>query len=251
MEEMVYQIWTVLSAFEESSAGCISEMLLHVSNGAYYDGVQMAERFILHVEILFSAIDDLELQMREAGDPNGKWRPAIGNDPGTVIVGDWTSSLPQSSDSDSTDMCPKTGKYTITEREHHSTTVISRFLSKLMELANKDKCLQDLHGKGAVDADATSDLCFACRITIENECFTFEHVHRWHPKCLVCSECATPLADKLKEANFDSANGGSVLCQGCRTPTSSTGFLHVTKLEQYTFLLRVALVRLENLLKLK
>lgn len=72
MEEKVYQIWTVLSAFEESSAGCISEMLLHVSNGAYYDGVQMAEKFILHVEILFSAIDDLEIQMHEAGDVKGK-----------------------------------------------------------------------------------------------------------------------------------------------------------------------------------
>lgn len=71
MEEKVYQIWTVLSAFEESSAGCISEMLLHVSNGAYYDGVQMAEKFILHVEILFSAIDDLEAQMKEVGDKNG------------------------------------------------------------------------------------------------------------------------------------------------------------------------------------
>ncbi|KAG0287874.1 hypothetical protein BGZ97_006969, partial [Linnemannia gamsii] len=68
MEEKVYQIWTVLSAFEESSAGCISEMLLHVSNGAYYDGVQMAGRFILHVDILFSAIDDLEAQMKEVGD---------------------------------------------------------------------------------------------------------------------------------------------------------------------------------------
>ena len=73
MEEKVYQIWTVLSAFEESSAGCISEMLLHVSNGAYYDGVQMAEKFILHVEILFTAIDDLEAQMREVGDQNGAY----------------------------------------------------------------------------------------------------------------------------------------------------------------------------------
>lgn len=72
MEEKVYQIWTVLSAFEESSAGCISEMLLHVSNGAYYDGVQMAEKFILHVEILFNAIDDLDAQMKEVGDQNGK-----------------------------------------------------------------------------------------------------------------------------------------------------------------------------------
>ncbi|UZJ55867.1 hypothetical protein CBS101457_005187 [Exobasidium rhododendri] len=60
MEEQVYRIWTVLSAFEESSAACISEMLRHVSSGRYLGGVRMAERFILHVEILFSAIDDLE-----------------------------------------------------------------------------------------------------------------------------------------------------------------------------------------------
>lgn len=64
MEERVYRIWTVLSAFEESSAACISEMLRHVSSGRYLGGVRMAEKFILHVEILFSAIDDLEANFR-------------------------------------------------------------------------------------------------------------------------------------------------------------------------------------------
>ncbi|CAD6912104.1 unnamed protein product [Tilletia controversa] len=65
MEQQVYRIWTVLSAFEESSAACISEMLRHVSHGRYLDGVKMAEKFILHVEILFSAIDDLEVEFRK------------------------------------------------------------------------------------------------------------------------------------------------------------------------------------------
>ncbi|CAO1629926.1 unnamed protein product [Parajaminaea phylloscopi] len=65
MEERVYRIWTVLSAFEESSAACISEMLRHVSSGRYLGGVRMAERFILHVEVLFSAIDDIERQFRK------------------------------------------------------------------------------------------------------------------------------------------------------------------------------------------
>lgn len=64
MEEQVYRIWTVLSAFEESSAACISEMLRHVSSGRYLGGVRMAERFIFHVEILFSAIDDIERDFR-------------------------------------------------------------------------------------------------------------------------------------------------------------------------------------------
>lgn len=66
MEIQVYQIWTVLSAFEESSAACISEMLRHVSTRHYMDAVIMAEKFILHVEILFAAIDDLEAQFSMA-----------------------------------------------------------------------------------------------------------------------------------------------------------------------------------------
>ena len=59
-EEKVYQIWTVLSAFEESSAATISDMLLHFSIGKYIDGVNMARRFIDHVHILFQVIDLLD-----------------------------------------------------------------------------------------------------------------------------------------------------------------------------------------------
>ena len=60
MEERVYKIWSVLSSFEESSAACISEMLLQVSNGAYVDGVLVAKKFIWHVDILFAATDRLD-----------------------------------------------------------------------------------------------------------------------------------------------------------------------------------------------
>ncbi|KAJ2915449.1 hypothetical protein MD484_g4942, partial [Candolleomyces efflorescens] len=62
MEQQVYRIWTVLSAFEESSAACISDMLRQVSNGIYLDAIRMAEKFILHVEVLFATVDDLEYQ---------------------------------------------------------------------------------------------------------------------------------------------------------------------------------------------
>lgn len=51
---------SVLSAFEESSAACISDMLRQVSNGQYLEAIRMAEKFILHVEVLFATIDDLE-----------------------------------------------------------------------------------------------------------------------------------------------------------------------------------------------
>lgn len=63
MEEKVYRIWSVLSTFEESSAACISDMLLHVSNGAYVDGVMVAKKFIWHVDILFRSADGLDATM--------------------------------------------------------------------------------------------------------------------------------------------------------------------------------------------
>ena len=50
----------MLSAFEESSAACISDMLRQVMGGHYLDAIRMAEKFVLHVEVLFGTIDDLE-----------------------------------------------------------------------------------------------------------------------------------------------------------------------------------------------
>ena len=73
MEEKVYRIWSVLSTFEESSAACISDMLLHVSNGAYIDGVLTAKRFIWHVEILFQSTDRLDNTMVGVSE-KGKYR---------------------------------------------------------------------------------------------------------------------------------------------------------------------------------
>ena len=67
MEEKVYRIWSVLSAFEESSAACISDMLLHVSNGSYVEGILVAKKFIWHVDILFAATDRLDFLMMSEG----------------------------------------------------------------------------------------------------------------------------------------------------------------------------------------
>jgi hypothetical protein len=72
MEEKVYRIWSVLSTFEESSAACISDMLLHVSNGAYMDGVLVAKKFIWHVDILFRSADKLDTTMTRIG-PKGMY----------------------------------------------------------------------------------------------------------------------------------------------------------------------------------
>jgi len=63
IEARVLWIWRTLSAYEEKSATCISDMLLHVSNGAYFDGVMSAKVFIVHVDLLFTAADKLDTLM--------------------------------------------------------------------------------------------------------------------------------------------------------------------------------------------
>jgi hypothetical protein len=73
MEEKVYRIWSVLSTFEESSAACISDMLLHVSNGAYVDGVLVAKKFIWHVDMLFHSADKLDASMAKSSGSKGAY----------------------------------------------------------------------------------------------------------------------------------------------------------------------------------
>ena len=65
------------------------------------------------------------------------------------------------------------------ERVYHSKTVVSRFLNKLMELVDKEKYLEDLRGKAALDVEVTDDLCLSCRVTIDVECFALDpHLRR-------------------------------------------------------------------------
>jgi hypothetical protein len=93
MGQQVYRIWTlvpptasdypstlsscysVLSAFEESSAACISDTLRQVSNSQYLDAIRMAEKFILHVEVLFATIDDLEYHHARLNLKGARWMP--------------------------------------------------------------------------------------------------------------------------------------------------------------------------------
>lgn len=72
IEARVLWIWKTLSAYEEKSATCISDMLLHVSNGAYFDGVMSAKRFIVHIELLFTAADNLDTLMESQTGKGGR-----------------------------------------------------------------------------------------------------------------------------------------------------------------------------------
>ncbi|KAF0404356.1 RhoGAP-domain-containing protein [Gigaspora margarita] len=266
IEEKVYNIWTVLSAFEEMSAACISDMLLHVSNGAYFEGVKMIEKFINHVDILFSAIDDLEVQLMQASGQGlqhnreakmlckkivnffsllahtqeaGVRKLGITQELLALVTGlaHYLKILIR---------IALTGALKL-ERDFNNPLAIGQFLNKLVELTKKEgKQTLDYSN---VDSEITSDLCHVCRITVEEECYKYGH-YRWHIGCLRCSGCSRELRTIYRDATFNQITEMS-FCPAHTNEQAAHGYEYVTQLEQYTYLLRIELSRMYNLLKRK
>lgn len=82
MSDIVLCVFRILSAFEESSAACISDMLRHVSDSEYLEAIRNAEKFILHVEVLFATIDDLEYIFTSLGVKGASPHPILHCDAG-------------------------------------------------------------------------------------------------------------------------------------------------------------------------
>lgn len=122
---------------------------------------------------------------------------------------------------------------------------ISRFLSQLVELANKKRNV-------LVDADSplASDLCQLCETPCDDACYKQDH-SRWHDRCFACAQCCTPLRDEASTACADSQH--NLMCSHCARKRTDVkqGFVYVTQLQQYSFLLRFSLRRLYTLLNVQ
>ncbi|KAL1837436.1 hypothetical protein VTJ49DRAFT_3788 [Mycothermus thermophilus] len=273
MEEKVYRIWSVLSTFEESSAACISDMLLHVSNGAYIDGVMVAKRFIFHVDILFRSADRLDSTMaqldmnalaygREAKllckkivaffsllsktQDKATRKPGVTQDLLTLVTGlaHYLKLLIR--------ICLQ-GALRI-EKERNNEEALFRFLDDLGDLEtlkaddNSTTTLQLTSGMSRLSAH-DSDQCTLCRKPIEDECAKVDD-KRWHLACTGCTRCGRELGRSLQDARF-SPYDAKILCVNCdpNGPSTPSPFVHVTKLQQYVFLLQVALARLLEILR--
>jgi hypothetical protein len=134
-----------------------------------------------------------------------------------------------------------------------------------------------------------SDLCAKCAITVEEDCIRLGTYQRWHVHCVQCSTCgkaaeapippkvntedkedregkekdAPPKSSNVRRppANVDdflyepdtrTDNGSlptAIFCTDHAHQGSRSGFQPVSRLEQYAFLLNVALRRLYLLLK--
>ncbi|KAI1003960.1 Rho-type GTPase-activating protein 1 [Podosphaera aphanis] len=271
MEEKVYKIWSVLSTFEESSAACISDMLLHVSNGAYLDGVMVAKRFIWHVDILFHSADKLDATMTKTGSKalsytreakllckkivaffsllsktqeTGVRKLGVTQELLALVTGlaHYLKLLIR--------ICLQ-GALKL-EREHSCSDGLHRFLDDLSDMAvlkNDDISLEATTGTSDL-GDSNSDNCISCKKAIEDECCHNEG-RRWHFACLQCCSCYRDLAPNPDSIRLCVADQ-RIFCNECEVGESGTfigGFERVTRLQQYIFLLRVALARLLKVLR--
>ncbi|KAI8065595.1 hypothetical protein BC940DRAFT_303793 [Gongronella butleri] len=264
METKIFRIWQVLSAYEESSAMCISEMLLHVSNGAFLEGICLSERFLVHVEALFTGIDELSKLRLEHGMAEFNYTREAKMLCKKII--NFFSLLSKSQEHD-----PKKPGMTqellslvtglahylkilirialsaALDLEHHTPKAITRLLAKLMEVAGKERHSRD--SQRFFKANVTSDICHNCGNIVEDECVSYAEF-RWHLKCVACYHCRRPLNQDLPNATF-STSYQAIACTSCtQHPPNGYPFQYVTRLSQFAFLLRLALSRLCSLLQI-
>lgn len=287
MEDKVYRIWSVLSVFEESSAANISDMLLHVSNGAYVDGVMTAKKFIWHVDLLFKSADKLDVIMK-GSQISGKCLKILSPDDILIASG---LDYPREAKL----LCKKivaffallsktqgsgVRKLGVTQELLSLVTGLAHYLKLLIRIclqgalraereANNtnalDIFLEDLRGIEAIKddeksllddantatlADPMSDQCPRCRRAVDSECARVDDT-RWHIACLSCENCSRSFAGgNLDEARWD-AKDGRIICINCKEHSSGslTPVVRVSRLEQYVYLLKVALARLLDMLR--
>ncbi|KAF1989725.1 RhoGAP-domain-containing protein [Aulographum hederae CBS 113979] len=265
IEEKVLWIWRTLSTFEEKSATCISDMLLHVSNGAYVDGVMAAKKFIVHVELLFTAADDLD-RLLTAQTPKGLSYSREAKLLCKKVVA-FFQLLSESQD---------TGvrRLGVTQELLSLVTGLAHYLKLLIRiclqgalklerdtgivegLAHFLNAINSLDDKLEIDESAdvavdssmyiakAADSCAICDKPVEDRCIR-KGARVFHTTCMTCQKCGLSLGGNPADAWWSPANQ-LLLCKNCsfRYTDSEDGFYLVSRLQQYVHLLKVAHSRL-------
>ena len=140
------------------------------------------------------------------------------------------------------------------EKERNTSDGLYHFLDDLGDLEalkvedNSTTTLQLTSGTSRLSAH-DSDQCIHCRKPIEDACAK-NGDKRWHLACVNCSPCGKELGRSLHDARLNPYDA-KVLCTSCdpNSHANAAPFEHVTKLQQYVFLLQVALARLLEILR--
>ena len=142
------------------------------------------------------------------------------------------------------------------EQETHSAEGLHVFLDELARLESvKDlDSLLDYADKGAGLAAEEADLCYQCQQPIDDECLKVG-ARMWHLRHLQCDHCGRDIGDELgvHDAMW-SETEKKAWCPQCsmnnfQANDAAVGIERVTRLQQYVYLLRVALARLLSVLR--
>ena len=275
VEYKVHWIWHTLSTFEERSATCISDMLLHVSNGAYMDGVLAAQKFITHVEVLFGTADNLDHRLHDAPGQNvdrnaAPAYPALSYSREAKLLCKKVVAFFQLLAENQDNGVRRLGvtqellslvtglahylKLMIRiclsgalklERETSNATGLQGFLEDIGKLDARLESTNPQDLKTDVDAyvDRSADTCIVCNKAVEDKCFRRGN-RVLHVQCLSCAKCGKELGEDPSNAKW-SEQTGKVWCDA-HAPSDARpgGFETVTRLQQYVHLLWVAHARL-------
>jgi len=261
VEEKIARIWSILSAFEESSAECMAEILSYVSDNLYLNGIEQAGNFVCHVDVLFSGIDEIEAKLKKFNDRTGLQHTKEPKLLAKRIVNFFSllthkNGIPRQDTTQEFLTLVTTLAHTLKilirsalrgalklENVYNDKTALDSFLAKFLTLGEMQSELRQQQLMSSTEYSIQSEYCPLCHKSVEEECIKLND-SRWHSHCFYCQTCKKNLYEIFEEeARMDPTNK-KIYCKGCCPQNSIHGFVHVTQLEQYTFLLKFALKRL-------
>ncbi|KAI9315579.1 hypothetical protein BX666DRAFT_1957061 [Dichotomocladium elegans] len=268
-EKKIKRIWTDLSAFQESSATCISDMLLHVAAGAYVEGLRMAGQFISHLEVLFSALDTMAMVKRDEIecidisqslcsqvvhflDLLAQGAPVKSD---TVVTQELLALVTTIAQNLKSLIHIGLTEALQLEHRHKVFGAVDCFLGKLLLLENKRVWMAGRYWfknepiPMVYDSEGDS-LCQQCTKSIREDCIRSGTL-LWHMSCFACTRCRRHLVKEIHRARIGQAtndHGVILLCNTCCSDRGEsiqdTPFTYSTRLDQFLDLVKTTLGRL-------
>ncbi|KAI8988517.1 hypothetical protein BDF20DRAFT_856159 [Mycotypha africana] len=262
-QKIVSRVWTDVSSFEESSANCISDMLLNVAAGSFIEGMKMANHFVLHLEILLNGLNILnrylllqnqEIQCNEESILICK----------QIIQFFQLLSTPAEHDGSITQellllvtnlaqnlkLLIRSGLSTALrlEREYGIKDATIEFLDQLSELDKRRiwiagrPMFKDMPNPSVDIAGIPVIKCNVCHQDIANMDYFVCQQQTWHVNCLKCGICSQSLNEKSTLVVADTP-----YCRSCCIDSDSTKIRYcklVTPLEHSLERLKLFLAKM-------